>query len=401
MDGKTLTVEIPNRIFYQWIEQNYAEQLRQALDTVLGNDARLRYSLPNVEKHPENRVDPGNRPVRFSSQLNASYTFENLVEGKSNQLAVSAARTIAARPGKTAFNPILIYGGVGLGKTHLAQAIGNAVVQSDPSMKVLYVPSEKFIQQYVDSFRQDKRNDFINFYQSVDVLIVDDVQFFSGKAGSQEVFFHIFNHLHQSGRQIILTADKSPVDMRDMEERLLSRFKWGLQAELTTPDYEHRLRILEAKLRRDNIQIAQDVVSYIARMVNTNVRELEGVVNSLLAQAVLVHLGDHDGPGGGFGGTVYPLLEEGDHPRLHKDGRLPGNERGHLFARIQEPQTRHRSGSAGGDVFCQVAHQKLFLAAHRSAYRRARPFHRTPLVQGRSQSDGYRPQVPLDGGRDP
>lgn len=156
-------------------------------------------------------------------------------------------------------------------------------------MKVLYVPSEKFIQQYVDSFRQDKRNDFINFYQSVDVLIVDDVQFFSGKAGSQEVFFHIFNHLHQSGRQIILTADKSPVDMRDMEERLLSRFKWGLQAELTTPDYEHRLRILEAKLRRDNIRIAEDVVCYIARMVNTNVRELEGVVNSLLAQAVLVH----------------------------------------------------------------------------------------------------------------
>lgn len=290
MDGKTLTVEIPDRIFYQWIEQNYADQLRQALDTVLGSDARLRYSLPNVEKHPAaSGAEAAVQPVRFSTQLNGSYTFENLVEGKSNQLAVSAARTIAARPGKTAFNPILIYGGVGLGKTHLAQAIGNAVVQSDPSMKVLYVPSEKFIQQYVDSFRQDKRNDFINFYQSVDVLIVDDVQFFSGKAGSQEVFFHIFNHLHQSGRQIILTADKSPVDMRDMEERLLSRFKWGLQAELTVPDYEHRLRILEAKLRRDNIRIDQDVVCYIARMVNTNVRELEGVVNSLLAQAVLVH----------------------------------------------------------------------------------------------------------------
>ena len=294
MDGKTLTVEIPDRIFFQWIEQNYADLLREALDKVVGGDARLRYSLPKTAKTPPAQSWQQQAPAvretsaRFSSQLNTAYTFDTLVEGKSNQLAVSAARTIAARPGKTAFNPILIYGGVGLGKTHLAQAVGNAVVQNDPSAKVLYVPSEKFIQQYVDAFRQDRRNDFINFYQGIDVLIIDDVQFFSGKTGSQEVFFHIFNHLHQSGRQIILTADKSPVDMRDMEERLLSRFKWGLQAELSVPDYEHRLRILSSKLQRDGIRIEDDVVCYIARMVNTNVRELEGVVNSLLAQSVLV-----------------------------------------------------------------------------------------------------------------
>ncbi len=294
MDGKTLTVEIPDRIFYQWIEQNYTEVLRKALDEVVGNEARLRYSLPKAvrpqaDPKAEYMAPQQVQYVKFSSQLNAAYTFDSFIEGKSNQLAVSAARTIAERPGKTAFNPILIYGGVGLGKTHLAQAVGNAVAAADPSKKVLYVPSEKFIQQYVDSFRQDKRNDFINFYQGVDVLIIDDVQFFSGKTGSQEVFFHIFNHLHQNGRQIILTADKSPVDMRDMEERLLSRFKWGLQAELGAPDYEHRLQILSAKLERDNIRIAEDVVCYIARMVNTNVRELEGVVNSLLAQSVLAH----------------------------------------------------------------------------------------------------------------
>lgn len=209
MDGRTITVEIPDEIFYRWIEQNYTEVLRSALDQVLGVDARLRYSLPKAKaaapRAEEERMfksQPKTEYVKFSSRLNPGYTFDCFIEGKSNQLAVSAAKTIAARPGKTAFNPILIYGGVGLGKTHLAQAIGNKVLEENPGMKVLYVPSEKFIQQYVDSFRQDRKNDFINFYQSIDLLIIDDVQFFSGKSGSQEVFFHVFNHLHQNGEAV-------------------------------------------------------------------------------------------------------------------------------------------------------------------------------------------------------
>ncbi|MDD4820082.1 MAG: chromosomal replication initiator protein DnaA [Flavobacteriales bacterium] len=291
VEGKMLTVQIPDTSFYTWIEANCASALREALNSVIGTDACLRYSLPkpslSVVKEPLKKTESY---APFSSHLNAHYTFEQLVEGESNHAAISAGRTIASKPGKTAFNPIFIYGGVGLGKTHLVQAIGNKVVAENPQYRVLYIPSEKFIQQYVDSYHQDKRNDFINYYQNIDVLIIDDVQFFCGKTGSQEVFFHIFNHLHQNGKQLILTADRTPVDMRDIQDRLLSRFKWGLTVKLDTPDYEHRLRILKDKLVREDIKdIPDDVINYIAKTVDTNIRELEGVVNSLLAQSTIIH----------------------------------------------------------------------------------------------------------------
>ncbi|MBQ1276801.1 MAG: chromosomal replication initiator protein DnaA [Flavobacteriales bacterium] len=290
MQGNVLTIEIPDKSFYDYIEAHYADVLRDALDTTMGRDAHLRYSIARKAaiKAPVQNVAKVEK-VRFSPQLNASYTFSQLVEGASNHAALSAARTIALSPGKTAFNPIFIYGGVGLGKTHLVQAIGNDIVTRFPDAKVLYVPSEKFIQQYVDAYAQDRRNDFINFYQNIDTLIIDDVQFFSGKKGSQEVFFHIFNHLHQNNKQLVMTADRTPVDMRDITDRLLSRFKWGLTVKLDTPDFEHRLRILEDKLRREDINdIPHDVVVYIAKTVNTNVRELEGVVNSLLMHSTIV-----------------------------------------------------------------------------------------------------------------
>lgn len=387
VDGRTITVEIPDEIFYRWIEQNYTEVLRSALDQVLGVDARLRYSLPKAKaaapRAEEERMfksQPKTEYVKFSSRLNPGYTFDCFIEGKSNQLAVSAAKTIAARPGKTAFNPILIYGGVGLGKTHLAQAIGNKVLEENPGMKVLYVPSEKFIQQYVDSFRQDRKNDFINFYQSIDLLIIDDVQFFSGKSGSQEVFFHVFNHLHQNGRQLILTADKSPVDMRDMEERLLSRFKWGLQAALNTPDYEHRLRILKAKLLRDDINIPDDVVCYVAKSVNTNVRELEGVVNSLIAQSTLAHREI----------TLELAVELVSQFIKTTKREVTIDHIKHTvcqamnidmaLARIQEPKTRHSPCPAGCNVFCQDADTELLASAHRLANSRTRPFYGTALL---------------------
>jgi chromosomal replication initiator protein len=230
-------------------------------------------------------VIPGIQKIKIESQLNPNYNFENFIEGDSNRLARSAGIAVANKPGGTSFNPLLIYGGVGLGKTHLAHAIGVEIKDKYPEKTVLYISSEKFTQQYIDSVKNNTRNDFIHFYQMIDVLIVDDVQFLSGKSGTQDVFFHIFNHLHQNGKQVVLTSDKAPVDMQDIEQRLLSRFKWGLSAELQSPDYTTRIAILERKLYRDGVEMPDDVVAYIAKNINTNVRELEGVLVSLIAQA--------------------------------------------------------------------------------------------------------------------
>ena len=230
-------------------------------------------------------VIPGIRNLQIESQLNPNYTFENFLEGDSNRLARSAGIAVSTKPGGTSFNPLLVYGGVGLGKTHLAHAIGVDIKQKYPDKTVLYISAEKFTQQYVDSVKKNTRNDFIHFYQVIDVLIVDDVQFLSGKSGTQDVFFHIFNHLHQNGKQVILTSDKAPIDMQDIEQRLLSRFKWGLSAELQNPNFETRVSILKNKLYRDGVEIQDDVIEFVAKNINSNVRELEGAIISLIAQS--------------------------------------------------------------------------------------------------------------------
>jgi chromosomal replication initiator protein len=173
-------------------------------------------------------VIPGIKNLQIESQLNPNYSFDNFLEGDSNRLARSAGLAVASKPGGTSFNPLLIFGGVGLGKTHLAHAIGVEIKEKYQDKTVLYISAEKFTQQYIEAVKKNTRNDFIHFYQLLDVLIIDDVQFLSGKTGTQDVFFHIFNHLHQNGKQVILTSDKAPVDMQDIEQRLLSRFKWGL-----------------------------------------------------------------------------------------------------------------------------------------------------------------------------
>ena len=315
----SLSIQVPSKFFYEWLEEHYVKILKVALTRELGDEARLIYIIkmentfgnknPFTESIPSSNqsgvnaqqvdaplqaysselknpfVIPGIRNLQIESQLNPNYNFENFLEGDSNRLARSAGVAVSKKPGGTSFNPLMIFGGVGLGKTHLAHAIGVEIKNKYPDKTVLYISAEKFTQQYIESVKKNSRNDFIHFYQVIDILIIDDVQFFSGKSGTQDVFFHIFNHLHQNGKQVIITSDKAPVDMQDIEQRLLSRFKWGLSAELQTPDLETRISILENKLFRDGLSIDEHIIEYVAKNIKTNVRELEGAIISLIAQS--------------------------------------------------------------------------------------------------------------------
>ena len=239
---------------------------------------------PATEKLVSATSSRAGDPAYEKTRLNCDFTFDTLVTGRANDLARAAAQQVAMNPG-VSYNPLFIYGGVGLGKTHLAHAIGVEIKDKYPEKTVLYISAEVFTQQYIDSVKKNNRNDFIHFYQLIDVLIIDDVQFLSGKTGTQDVFFHIFNYLHQNGKQVILTSDKAPVDMQDIEQRLLSRFKWGLSAELHQPDYETRVSILNNILYRDGVEMPNEIVEYVAQNIKSNVRELEGAIISLIAQS--------------------------------------------------------------------------------------------------------------------
>ncbi len=313
LDRNALTIQVPNRFFYEWLEEHYVALLKTSIRKELGEKAKLEYQILTTNKNGKetNRpgeakngdhyvpgmidteniknpfVIPGIKKVRIDPQLNPNYLFDNYIEGDCNRLARSAGLAIAKKPGGTSFNPLVIFGDVGLGKTHLAQAIGNDVVKKIPEKNVLYVSSEKFTNQIIQSIKNNAVNDFVNFYQLIDVLIVDDIQFLANKQKTQEIFFHIFNQLHQNGRQIILTSDRPPKDLDGMEERLISRFKWGLSADLQAPDLETRMAILEAKMNHQGVEIPQDVTEFISYNIKNNIRELEGVLVSLIAQSSL------------------------------------------------------------------------------------------------------------------
>ena len=321
LKSNILTIQVPSQFFYEWLEEHYIELLKKTIRKEIGPDAKLEYSIimennknssnpytvkiPTTDKRAiKNRpvampldissnpirnpfIIPGLRKVNVDSNLNPNYSFENFVEGDCNRLARSAGYAVAEKPGGTAFNPLLIYGGVGLGKTHLSHAIGISIKNRFPNKTVLYVSSEKFTHQFIDSVKNNNTNDFIHFYQMIDVLLIDDVQFFAGKEKTQDVFFHIFNHLHQTGKQLVLTSDKAPVELQGMEQRLLSRFKWGLSADLQVPDLETRIAILQKKMYQDGIELPKEVIEYLAYSISTNIRELEGALISLIAQSSL------------------------------------------------------------------------------------------------------------------
>ena len=320
LEGNVLTIQVPSLFFYEWLEEHYVGLLRKTVKKQLGEEGRLEYnivvekssnSIPYTTNMPSNGngaegknqsmpmpvslnkdiknpfVIPGLKKLQVDPQLNQNYTFENFIEGDCNRLARSAGYAVAGKPGGTSFNPLMVYGGVGLGKTHLVQAIGNEIKRNLTDKLVLYVSCEKFTQQFVDALKNNNINDFVNFYQAMDVLIMDDVHNFAGKEKTQDIFFHIFNHLHQSGKQVIITSDKAPKDLSGLEERLLSRFKWGLSADLSVPDLETRMAILKKKMYSDGIELPNEVIEYVAHNIDNNVRELEGAMVSLLAQSTL------------------------------------------------------------------------------------------------------------------
>ena len=313
LQGRTLIVQVPSQFFYDWLEEHYNTVINTTISRVLGPDAQLEYSVrieePPVDleytpvpaspvrvAQPQIQVPPmpvrhssnsSNTPVNFQTFLNPRYTFENFIKGDSNQLARAAASAVANNPGGTSFNPLVIYGGTGLGKTHLIQAIGNHVLSSGKAKRVMYVSSEKFTVEFVDAIQSDRTSDFSTFYRSMDVLIVDDIQFFSGKEKTQDSFFHTFNELHQLGKQIVLSSDRPPKELKGLDDRLLSRFQWGLTSDIQAPDLETRIAILRKKSETDGVELPQDVVEFIAANVTSNIRELEGCLISLLARASL------------------------------------------------------------------------------------------------------------------
>ena len=305
-------VQVPSQFFYEYIEEQFAFLLRQALNRVVGQETQLLYrimidhsntnngstTLPTTNAPAQQNI-PTNAPVStpftsiekttFDPQLNRNYNFANYIEGVSNRLARCAGLNIAEQPGRSIFNPIFIWGASAVGKTHLANAIGLAVKERYPEKRVLYVSANLFQMQYSDAVVRNQSNDFLNFYQSIDVLIIDDVQELAGKTKTQNTFFHIFNHLHQTGKQLIMCCDREPSKLDGMEDRLLSRFKWGLVVEVEKPDFNLRKAILKHKTYKDGIIIPEDVIDYIAENVTSSVRDLEGVLISLLAHSTLMN----------------------------------------------------------------------------------------------------------------
>lgn len=302
-----LKVAIPDPFFLEWIDEHYGKLLEIIAHQTIGPNARIEFVVqkkhetgdtvdkkplkiraevapqrPFVKQKPELAEKPDHKP-----NLNTKYLFSSFVTGEGNILAYEAAKKIAQQPAGTSFNPLVLYGGVGLGKTHLIQAIGNYIIDHMPKKKVVYVSSEKFTVDFVEAIQKNNISDFSAFYRNMDILILDDIQFLIGKERTQDLFFSIFNTLHQSGKQIILSSDKPPKDLRGLDDRLISRFQWGLVADITPPEYETRLKILKQKAQDYGLKVSLEILEYIAERITSNIRELEGCLIKLMASASL------------------------------------------------------------------------------------------------------------------
>jgi chromosomal replication initiator protein len=294
-ENSILTVQLPSQFFWEWIDEHFNTLINRTIHEVLGEHAKLAYVITEEKESGEkkqkpiqlSRPAPAKNKPEFETYLNSRYTFDNFIKGEGNQLARAAASAISDNPGGTSFNPFFIYGGVGLGKTHLIQAIGNKIVNNFPGKRVIYLSSDIFTVEFVEAIQSNKVNEFSNFYRNMDVLIIDDIQFLIGKEKTQDLFFHIFNTLHQSKKQIVLSSDKAPKDLKGLDDRLISRFQWGLPADIQPPELETRIAILKKKSEDFGMTVSNDILEYIANNITSNIRELEGCLIKLLANSSL------------------------------------------------------------------------------------------------------------------
>ena len=292
--GEEITLQVPNRFHYEWLESKYTEIISGAILSVFGSALKINYSvLIQQEEDSDTRADKVDSliPKQFhrASQLNNRYTFSNFIEGKGNQFAKAAASSVADGPGQTPFNPLVIYSNPGLGKTHLIQAIGNHILKTQPNMKVIYVTSEKFMLDFINSIQNNSSTKFTQYYRNVDILILDDVQFFQSKEQTQEQFFHLFNDLFQQGKQIVLTTDRHPNELTHLKDRLVSRFQSGLIVDIQPPDLETRIAILMKKAENEKLEIPYEVTEFLAASFTDDIRMMEGAMVKILALSSLTN----------------------------------------------------------------------------------------------------------------
>ncbi|YCA43683.1 chromosomal replication initiator protein DnaA [Bacillus sp. JZ8] len=296
LQGSSLTITAPNDFARDWLEAHYGNLISETLYSLTGEELEIKFIIPQHQSsseldvvHPKEKKKKVDDVAEFSpSMLNSKYTFETFVIGSGNRFAHAASLAVAEAPAK-AYNPLFIYGGVGLGKTHLMHAIGHYVLEHNPSAKVVYLSSEKFTNEFINSIRDNKAVEFRNKYRSVDVLLIDDIQFLAGKEQTQEEFFHTFNTLHEESKQIVISSDRPPKEIPTLEDRLRSRFEWGLITDITPPDLETRIAILRKKAKADGLDIPNEVMLYIANQIDSNIRELEGALIRVVAYSSLIN----------------------------------------------------------------------------------------------------------------